>query len=100
MWIVRDKAQCQALSNVVEPEKVFIADGHHRYETACNYRNEPPVAGQHAQFPRPEALRFCLMMLVPMSDAGLRILPTHRMVVKTPEFNAMKFIANTGALLR
>jgi len=70
MWIVRDKAQCQALSNVVEPEKVFIADGHHRYETACNYRNERQLLDSTPNFHGLKPYDFCLMMLVPMSDAG------------------------------
>jgi uncharacterized protein (DUF1015 family) len=95
MWIVRDKNQCQTLSNVVEPEKVFIADGHHRYETACNYRNERQLLDSTPNFHGLKPYDFCLMMLVPMSDAGLRILPTHRMLVKTPEFNAAKFLAAT-----
>ena len=51
-----------------EPKRVWIADGHHRYETALNYQKENPKA---------DAL---LIGLSAFEDKGLVVLPTHRMV--------------------
>jgi uncharacterized protein (DUF1015 family) len=61
---------------------VFIADGHHRYETALKYRDEIARSGQSSGHDDPS--HFCLMMLVGMSDPGLLILPTHRLVSGYP----------------
>jgi uncharacterized protein (DUF1015 family) len=60
------------------PKPIFIADGHHRYETALRYLEERRQAGE-ASGPDAPA-NFVLMMLVSMQDPGLAILPTHRLV--------------------
>jgi uncharacterized protein (DUF1015 family) len=57
---------------------VFIADGHHRYETGLRYLEERRAAG--AVTSAEAAANFILMMCVSMSDPGLLILPTHRLV--------------------
>src|SRR5439155_24027977 len=57
---------------------VFIADGHHRYETALRYLQDKKDAGEVTGPDHPA--NFVLMMLVSMSDPGLLILPTHRLV--------------------
>ena len=59
------------------PKPIFIADGHHRYETACNYRDEL-VAASGPLAPHHPA-NFVLMMCVGMNDPGLIVLPTHRL---------------------
>ncbi len=65
---------------------VFIADGHHRYETANTYRNWLKEQGQHRGESDPS--NFVLMMLVGMSDPGLAILPTHRLVSGFPNLSS------------
>jgi uncharacterized protein (DUF1015 family) len=60
------------------PRPIFIADGHHRYETAIRYRDDRRTAGAVGDEESPA--NFCLMMCVGMSDPGLVILPTHRLV--------------------
>jgi len=65
---------------------VFIADGHHRYETANTYRNWLIEQRQHRGDTDPS--NFVLMMLVGMSDPGLAILPTHRLVSGFPNLSA------------
>ena len=57
---------------------VFIADGHHRYETGLKFRDEFAARGELTGPDDPA--NFCLMMLVGMSDPGLIIQPTHRLV--------------------
>src|SRR5437879_648464 len=64
---------------------VFIADGHHRYETALRYLEERRAAGDVPS--ADAAANYTLMMLVGMSDPGLLILPTHRLVSGLPPMN-------------
>ncbi len=44
MWVVTDDAVISKLIGLMGPKPIFIADGHHRYETACNYRDEVAAA--------------------------------------------------------
>lgn len=68
-------AQVQAkIAQMIADRAVYIADGHHRYETACNYRDARLEAGDH----HPDC-DYVLMMLVGMDDPGLIVLPTHRL---------------------
>jgi uncharacterized protein (DUF1015 family) len=78
LWVVTDSAVISKVIGAMGPKPVFIADGHHRYETGLKYLEERKAAGE---VPDDEAApNFCLMMLVGMSDPGLIILPTHRLV--------------------
>ncbi len=58
-------------------ESFYIADGHHRYETAVNYRN---WRAQREELPRDHPARFAMSAIVAASDPGLVIRPIHRMV--------------------
>ncbi len=59
--------------DAMRDERVYIADGHHRYETALTYADECKAPGDSAE-------RFVLMYLCALDDPGLRILGTHRIV--------------------
>jgi uncharacterized protein (DUF1015 family) len=74
LWVVTDSAVISKVIGLMGPKPVFIADGHHRYETGLKYKDEVNPADDEAP------ANFCLMMLVGMSDPGLIILPTHRLV--------------------
>ncbi len=78
LWFVTDQETHTAISGLMASKPIFIADGHHRYETGLKYRDELAASGNSTGLDDPSA--FCLMMLVGMSDPGLRILPTHRLV--------------------
>ncbi len=78
LWEVHDPTTQTALQGMMGPRPVFIADGHHRYETGVKFREELEAAGELAGPDDPA--NFCLMMLVGMSDPGLIIQPTHRLV--------------------
>jgi uncharacterized protein (DUF1015 family) len=78
LWPVTDQHVTSAVTGLMGPKPVFIADGHHRYETALNYLKERQEAGEVRN--ADAAANFVLMMLVSMSDPGLVILPTHRLV--------------------
>jgi uncharacterized protein (DUF1015 family) len=78
LWAVSDQHIASRVSGLMGPKPVFIADGHHRYETALRYLEERRAAGEARELDAPA--NFVLMMLVCMSDPGLVILPTHRLV--------------------
>src|SRR5438552_2457982 len=82
LWVITDTSAVSAVVGLMGPRPVFIADGHHRYETGLKYLEERRAAGE---VPDDEAApNFTLMMLVGMSDPGLIILPTHRLVGGLP----------------
>ena len=71
---ITDPEACRGLAGLLENRKVWIADGHHRYETACNFREAlGPKDG-------PVAEDYMMMALASMSDPGLVLLPTHRVL--------------------
>lgn len=85
VWPVTDARVIGEVSSLVANLPMFVADGHHRYETACNYRDELAAAGKLT----PEhPANFVLTMLVAMEDPGLLVLPTHRLLSGIPEFTA------------
>jgi uncharacterized protein (DUF1015 family) len=80
-------------------QKLVIADGHHRYETALNYRNEQRIAKNSNQASNPEASphEFVMMTFVNMKDPALLILPTHRVVHSLPNFSEDAFVRSARA---
>lgn len=82
LWPVSDVETLATVQGLMADRSVFIADGHHRYETALRYRADRAAAGELTGPDDPA--NFCLMMLVSMSDPGLQILPTHRLVQGLP----------------
>jgi uncharacterized protein (DUF1015 family) len=86
MWPVTNVAVINEVRAALRSAPIFIADGHHRYETANTFRNWLIEQGQHQGETDPS--NFVLMMLVGMSDPGLAILPTHRLVTGFPNLTA------------
>lgn len=79
MWVVEDKGCLARVSALAAPMRnLIVADGHHRYETALNYRNEMRAA--RPVDPPGAPYNFVLAAFVNMFDPGLVILPTHRLV--------------------
>jgi uncharacterized protein (DUF1015 family) len=78
LWPVTDIEAHTAAQGLLRETPLYIADGHHRYETGLRYRDERAARGELSGPDDPA--HFCLMMLVGMSDPGLLILPTHRIV--------------------
>ncbi|MGE0519818.1 MAG: DUF1015 domain-containing protein [Candidatus Binatia bacterium] len=76
LWRIADPGAITAITDALRPATVFIADGHHRYETALSYRDQRRAAGETD----PDAPHnFLLMYLCSMDDPGLVVLPTHRL---------------------
>jgi uncharacterized protein (DUF1015 family) len=95
MWPLTDEAVAAKVAGLMGPKPVFIADGHHRYETACNYRDEV-AAANGGSLPSDHPANFVLMMLVGMSDPGLVVLPTHRLFVEPSVATAADLAAKLG----
>ena len=87
LWTVTDKEEIGAIVKAFADKKLYIADGHHRYETALNYRNYCRENGIEN-----EADDYVMMMLVDMEHPGLVVLPTHRLVRDLPEFDKQKLL--------
>ena len=90
-WVVNDKLAIDAICQDFADRKLYIADGHHRYETAINYRNY--CRENHIWAPGSE---YVMMMLVEMSHPGLVVFPTHRLVRDLADFNGEKLIQDCG----
>lgn len=75
--VCRDASQIEKIVKAMEPERVWIADGHHRYETACTFRQQ---SGEKDGL-IPED--FMMIALSSMRDPGLVLLPTHRIINNT-----------------
>jgi uncharacterized protein (DUF1015 family) len=84
VWQITDQKVIARLTGLMGPKPIFIADGHHRYETGLRYLEERRAANDPQAVQRDGAANFILMMLVSMSDPGLIILPTHRLVSGMP----------------
>ncbi len=83
LWAITDPGKTAAITEAFEDKKLYIADGHHRYETALNYRRWLREQGETC----PDA-DYCMMMLVEMSHPGLVVYPTHRMLRDLSDFSA------------
>jgi uncharacterized protein (DUF1015 family) len=115
VWRISDPSLIDLVRSKMRDKKLLIADGHHRYETALQYRNEqrdlgsarPPGAaprerapyqGQHEPLERALApYELVMMTLVNMDSPGLVILPTHRVVHGLPSFSAATFREKASA---
>jgi uncharacterized protein (DUF1015 family) len=82
IWPVLDQEAHTAVQGVMASRSIFIADGHHRYETGLKFRDE--LAGSGELTSPEDPANFTMMMLVGMSDPGLLILPTHRLASGFP----------------
>ena len=92
---VADPEVIELVRSKMTDKKLLIADGHHRYETALNYRDErrKASAGAKASSAGNELAphEFVMMTFVNMDSSGLLILPTHRVVHGLKSFSADEF---------
>jgi uncharacterized protein (DUF1015 family) len=96
VWQISDPVTIASVQEKMHEKKLVIADGHHRYETALNYRNERrSEAGAQSNPDAP--YEFVMMTFVNMNDPGLLILPTHRVVHSLSSFSADDFQTSARA---
>lgn len=77
-WVVSDPDRQAAIAALVGAQPVVIADGHHRFETALNYRDEQRAADPGDGSPRPHDAFMCFV--VELTDEQLTVAPIHRLV--------------------
>lgn len=82
LWVAVDSPEVQTLCAKFADKKLYIADGHHRYETALNYRRHLADSGEAC-----DAAQYVMMCLVAMENDGLVVFPTHRIVRDLPDFD-------------
>jgi len=89
VWRIADAAAIGAIQAALADNDLYIADGHHRYETAVNFMNE--CKGQSWQPAAPESFGVRMMTLFNVSEPGMSIRPIHRLVHGIDGFDAASF---------
>jgi len=108
LWRVFDAGLLESVCARMRDKKLIIADGHHRYETALNYRDERRAATTQSAPPREPGVLppfeglypphdFLMMTFVNMDGKGVVILPTHRVLHGLPSFSPESFGASARA---
>ncbi|MFA6045102.1 MAG: DUF1015 domain-containing protein [Phycisphaerales bacterium] len=97
VWTIADAATQERYAHALRNEDIFIADGHHRYTTGLNY-----LAGlkKSGSVPVEHPARRCMIVLIGMSDPGLVIWPTHRVLGGMKGYSFDAFTRAAKDLLR
>lgn len=90
LWIVTDEDVISKIVNDFADRKLYIADGHHRYETALNYRN---YCRENDISKEGDAQDYQMIYLVDMEHPGLVVFPTHRLVRDLETFDKESILA-------
>ncbi len=93
IWAVEDDATLSAYTAALAGEDIFVADGHHRYNTALNYLESL------GDVPADHPARRTMMVLVSMNDPGLAIGPTHRVLGGMADYDIDAFQQASAGLL-
>ncbi|MDR1695850.1 MAG: DUF1015 domain-containing protein [Endomicrobium sp.] len=86
LWVVTDEKILKTVEKYLAAKKMFIADGHHRYETAWNYSQEQKAKDK--KYSADKAYNYVLTYLCPMEDPGISIWPTHRVIGEPKDLEA------------
>jgi uncharacterized protein (DUF1015 family) len=78
LWKITNPVSCRKIIEAMEGQEIFIADGHHRYETALNYQRF--MREKYGLKEKTQSYDYCLMYFTNSEDEGLSILPYHRAV--------------------
>jgi len=94
LWRITDTDFHRAVYEGLKDKKIFIADGHHRYETALNYRSwlSSKMSGLNGNHPA----NYVMMYLSSMEDPGVVILPAHRLLNEVPDASRESFISKAA----
>ena len=89
MWRITDSEAIKKVADSMSNKSIFIADGHHRYETSRNFRNFMRESfGKSSE----KSYEYVMMYLSDMGEEGLTILPSHRLIRRTEDFNPVNFM--------
>jgi len=90
MWVIQGSALFNRIAEAMEDKRIFIADGHHRYETARNFRNI--MRARYGRRPANRSYEYVMMYLSNMRHEGLTIRASHRLVKRVKDFHLEPFI--------
>ncbi|MDA8307341.1 MAG: DUF1015 domain-containing protein [Deltaproteobacteria bacterium] len=96
LWPVTDRLILDRARKLMLDKPIFIADGHHRYETALNYRNE--IRKRNGGGSPNASYEFVMVYLTAMNDPGLTILPTHRLLRNLGDWDCERFVERAKSL--
>lgn len=82
LYAITDPAKIKIVQETMVDKNVFIADGHHRYETSLNFKNETGL----------ESTKYCMMTFINTHNEGLVVLPTHRLIRDLKNFDVRKLL--------
>ena len=85
IWKCEDESVTDKVEELFKDKQLFIADGHHRYETGLRFRNHLIDKGIIKD--RDHDANFIMMFLIDMENSGLVVFPTHRMVTGLENFD-------------
>ena len=77
LWVLTESLYTSEILKTLSTQPLFLADGHHRYETALNYRNN---RRKEQRWQPDDAFNFQMMYLVSFQDPGLLMLAYHRAI--------------------
>ncbi|NVM23433.1 MAG: DUF1015 domain-containing protein [Desulfobacterales bacterium] len=95
LWRVSDRKIHTKIGKGLAGKPLYIADGHHRYETALNYRAR--IMSKHGPLAPDDPCNFVMMYLSSMNEAGLTIRPVHRLLCDVPGEAMDGFVAKARA---
>ncbi|MGQ9681534.1 MAG: DUF1015 domain-containing protein [Anaerolineae bacterium] len=88
LWVLDEPALVQRVTSLLRDRPIVVADGHHRYTAALEYRNRRRAEGQEGL----ASWDYVLFYLTALEDPGLVILPTHQVLHGLPGFGAERFV--------
>ncbi len=95
LWKCEDKETIEKVEKLFEAKQLFIADGHHRYETGIRFRNKLVEDGVIKDENHPA--NYIMMFVIDMENDGLVVFPTHRMVTDLKDFDKEKMLCGMKA---
>ena len=94
MWTVQSPFLFKRIADLMPKKSILIADGHHRYETALNFRNI--MRARYGRRAANRSYEYVMMYLTNMNDKGLTILPSHRLIKRVADFQTQPFLQKAG----
>jgi len=94
LWKIENKDDTEYIEKAFSDKQLFIADGHHRYETALRFKKK--LAADGVIKDEEHSANYCMMMLIDMENDGLVVFPTHRIVKGLSDFDEKKAVSDIG----
>jgi uncharacterized protein (DUF1015 family) len=95
LWVIKETNVINNLVNFMKEKHLFIADGHHRYETSLAYKEQ--MRKENGRLSDDLPLDYVMMVCVSMNNPGLQILPAHRLVRNIKDFSFDRILKSLRA---